>query len=132
MIIPALDRHASTILGVLRIVTGLLFLSHGLVKLWGFPAGAQPGVQPLMSLLGAAAILELVGGILTILGLFTRPTAFLLSGQMAVAYFLVHAPQSFYPVLNGGEPSILFCFIFLYLAAAGAGAFSIDGMKRRS
>ncbi|MGH6781055.1 MAG: DoxX family protein [Sphingomonadaceae bacterium] len=127
----SLDRYSPIALAALRIMAGLLFLSHGLVKLFGFPAGAQPGVQPLMSLLGAAAVLELIGGLLIILGLFTRPVAFLLSGQMAVAYFLVHAPQGFHPVLNGGEASILFCFIFLYLAAAGGGAFSLDGLRNR-
>ncbi len=89
------------ILSILRIVTGLLYLVHGLVKLFGFPPGAAPGKVPLGTLFGVAGIIELAGGVLIVLGLFTRPVAFLLSGQMAVAYFMVHAPQSFYPVLNG-------------------------------
>lgn len=116
-------------LSVLRIVAGLLFLAHGLVKLFGFPAGAAPGPVPIASLFGAAAILELVGGTLVLLGLFTRPVAFLLSGQMAIAYFMVHAPQSLYPVLNGGELAILYCFIMLYLSAAGGGCWSVDALK---
>ena len=119
-----LDRYSPWLLAVLRIMTALLLLSAGLVKLVGFPAGAQPGQMPIMSLLGLAAILEVVGGILLILGLFTRPVAFVLSGEMAVAYWMVHAPKSFFPILNQGAPAILFCFIFL--VAAGPGAFSID------
>ena len=121
-----LNRYSSWLLAVLRIMTALLLLSAGLVKLVGFPAGAQPGQMPIMSLLGLAAILEVVGGLLLILGLFTRPVAFVLSGEMAVAYWMVHAPKSFFPILNQGAPAILFCFIFLYFVAAGPGAFSID------
>lgn len=120
---------APRLLSIFRIVSGLLFLSHGLVKLAGFPAGAQPGQVPLGSIYGVAGILELVGGAAIILGLFTRPVAFLLSGQMAVAYFMAHAPQGFYPVLNGGEAAILYCFGFLYIAAAGAGPWSIDARR---
>ena len=120
-----LNRYSPVLLAVLRIVAALLFLSAGLVKLVGFPDGAQPGQMPIMSLLGVAAILEVVGGILLV-GLFTRPVAFVLSGEMAVAYWMVHAPKSFFPVLNQGAPAILFCFIFLYLVAAGPGALSID------
>jgi putative oxidoreductase len=120
-----LNRYSPWLLAVLRIMTALLLLSAGRV-LVGFPAGAQPGQMPIMSLLGVAAILEVVGGILLILGLFTRPVAFVLSGEMAVAYWMVHAPKSFFPILNQGAPAILFCFIFLYLVAAGPGAFSID------
>lgn len=116
---------------LLRVMTGLLFLQHGTQKLFGFPprAGAAP---ELLSLSGVAGMLELVGGVLIILGLFTRPVAFLLSGQMAVAYFMVHAPQSFFPALNRGEPAILFCFIFLYLCFAGPGAVSLDAARDRS
>ena len=114
---------------VFRIVLGLLFLFHGLVKLFGFPEGAQPGQVPLASLFGLAAVIELVGGAAVLLGVFTRPVAFLLSGQMAVAYFMVHAPQGFFPVLNGGELAILYCFAFLYLAAAGAGPWSLDAKR---
>ncbi|HEX7855575.1 MAG TPA: DoxX family protein [Sphingobium sp.] len=121
---------ASRVLSVLRIVAGLLFLAHGLVKLFGFPAGAAPGQVPIASLFGAAAILELVGGTLVVLGLFTRPVAFLLSGQMAIGYFMVHAPKSFYPVLNGGELAILYCFLMLYLSAAGGGSWSVDALRR--
>jgi putative oxidoreductase len=121
-----LNRYSPVLLAVLRIVAALLFLSAGLVKLVGFPAGAQPGQMPIMSLLGVAAILEVVGGLLLILGLFTRPVAFVLSGEMAVAYWMVHAPKSVFPILNQGAPAILFCFIFLCLVAAGPGAFSVD------
>jgi putative oxidoreductase len=125
------DVWAPRLLSVFRIVTGLLFLAHGLVKLAGFPEGAQPGQVPLASIYGLAAVLELVGGAAIVLGLFTRPVAFVLSGQMAVAYFMAHAPQSFYPVLNGGELAILYSFGFLYLAAAGAGPWSIDARRGR-
>ncbi|MBW8303067.1 MAG: DoxX family protein [Brevundimonas sp.] len=113
-------------LAALRIVAGLLFLAHGVVKLFGFPEGAAPGQQALFTLLGVGAVLELVGGALLIVGLFTRPTAFILSGMMAVAYFMFHAPASLYPVLNGGDAAILFSFIFLYLSASGPGAWSLD------
>jgi putative oxidoreductase len=114
---------------ILRIVLALLFLSHGLVKLFGFPAGALPGQVPLLSLFGFAAVLELVGGAAILIGLCTRPIAFLLSGEMAVAYFMIHAPQGFFPTLNGGELAILYCFGFLYFAAAGAGPWSIDAKR---
>lgn len=118
-------------LAVLRIVTGLTFLAHGVVKLFGFPVGAEPGQQALMSLMGVAGILEFGGGLLIILGLFTRPVAFVLSGMMAVAYFMAHFPQNFYPAVNHGDAAILFCFIFLYLVTSGPGAWSLDGMRRR-
>lgn len=117
---------SSRALAALRMVAGLLFLAHGVVKLFGFPEGAEPGQQALISLLGIGAVLEVVGGALLMLGLFTRPTAFVLSGMMAVAYFLFHAPASLYPVLNGGDAAILFSFIFLYLSASGPGAWSLD------
>lgn len=123
---------APRVLSLLRIITALLFMEHGLMKLFHFPA-AQPGApDPLPPLLMAAAALEVVGGALLVLGLFTRPVAFVLSGQMAVAYFLAHASQGFWPALNGGEAAILFCFVFLYLAAAGPGAWSIDDARTRS
>jgi len=118
-------------LALLRIVTGLTFLAHGVIKVFGFPEGAQPGQQALLSLFGVAGLLEVVGGTLIILGLFTRPVAFVLSGMMAVAYFMAHFPQSFYPAVNGGDAAILFSFIFLYLTASGAGAWSLDGLRRR-
>lgn len=112
-------------LAALRIVAGLLFLAHGVVKLFGFPEGAQPGQVELMSLFGVGAVIEVVTGALMILGLFVRPAAFLASGQMAVAYWMFHAPSSPYPAVNGGDAAILFCFIFLYLAAAGGGAWQL-------
>ena len=118
------------ILSILRIITGLLYLTHGLVKLFGFPPDAAPGKVPLGTLFGAAGVIELVGGVLIVIGLFTRPVAFLLSGQMAVAYFMAHAPQGFYPVLNGGELAILFCFVMLYFAAAGGGTWSLDARRK--
>ena len=124
-----LNAWSPRALAALRIVTGLLFLAHGLVKLFGFPEGAEPGQQALFSLLGIGAVLELVGGALIVLGLFTRPVAFILSGEMAVAYFLFHAPSSVYPVINGGDAAILFSFIFLYLLTAGPGAWSLDGRR---
>ena len=125
------QRWSPYLLAVLRIITGLLFLSHGIVKVLGFPEGAGSGQVPLVSLFGIAAFLELVGGSATILGLFTRPVAFVLAGQMAVAYFWMHLPASFFPLLNHGEAAILFCFIFLYLAAAGPGAMSIDAVRSK-
>jgi putative oxidoreductase len=113
-------------LSVLRIVTGILFIEHGTFKLFGIPAG-QPGNTPqLLSLLGIAAIVELIGGLLIVLGLFTRPTAFILSGEMAVAYFLMHASRGFWPFVNRGELAALYCFIYLFLAVAGGGSWSID------
>ena len=132
MSLPLYDtRYAPHALGVLRIVAGLLFLAHGLVKLLGFPPGAAPGPQEPLSLMGVAAAIEIATGALMVLGLFTRAAAFLASGEMAVGYWLVHAPNSFYPAVNGGDAAILFCFVFLYLAAAGPGAFSLDGVLRK-
>jgi putative oxidoreductase len=118
------------LLSVLRIMTALLFLQHGLMKLFGFPpSDFQP---PLLSLFGLAGVLEVVGGLLLLVGLFTRPVAFILSGEMAVAYFMAHAPQGFFPIKNGGEVAILFCFVFLYLVFSGPGAWSIDAARRRT
>lgn len=125
------SRFTPATLAALRVVTGLLFLSHGLVKLAGFPEGAQPGLQPLASLMGVGAVIEVVTGALVLLGLFTRPAAFIASGQMAVAYWMFHAPSGFHPLLNGGEGAILFCFVFLFLSTAGPGAFSLDAALRR-
>jgi putative oxidoreductase len=124
-------RYAPYALTALRIVAGVLFLAHALVKLFGFPPGAAPGAQPLLSLFGIGGVVELVTGTLIVLGLFTRAAAFLASGEMAIAYWTVHAPHSFYPAVNGGDAAILFCFVFLYAAAAGAGAFSLDGLLRK-
>jgi putative oxidoreductase len=120
---------APWLLAVLRIMAALLFLEHGLVKLFGFPPGAAPGPQPLLSFFGIAGLIEMIGGWLVLIGLFTRPVAFLLAGEMAVGYFTVHAPLGFYPAINAGDAAILFCFIFLYLAAAGPGAWSVDEMR---
>lgn len=117
---------SSRALAALRIVSGLLFLAHGVVKVFGFPAGAEPGQQELLSLFGVGGLIELVTGLLLILGLFTRPAAFIASGQMAVAYWMFHFPSSPYPAVNGGDAAILFCFIFLYIFTAGPGAWSID------
>src|ERR1700730_11793329 len=128
---PLDTRYAPHALAALRIVAGLLFLAHGLVKLFGFPPDAAPGPQEPLSLLGVCAVIELVTGSLLVLGLFTRAAAFLASGEMAVAYWLVHAPSSLYPAVNGGEAAVLFCFLFLYVAAAGAGALSLDGLLRK-
>ena len=125
------SKYQPQALAILRIVAGLLFLGHGLVKLIGFPDGAEPGRQALATLLGVGGVLETVGGALIILGLFTRPTAFILSGMMAVAYFMAHFPQSPYPAVNGGDAAILFCFVFLYLVTSGPGAWSLDGAKKR-
>jgi putative oxidoreductase len=119
------------VLSILRIVTALLFMEHGLMKLLHFPA-AQPGApDPLPPLLMAAAVLEIVGGGLIAAGLFTRIAAFVCSGQMAVAYFMAHAPQGFYPALNGGEAAVLYCFVFLYLVFAGPGPWSLDALVRK-
>ncbi|QCI97254.1 DoxX family protein [Agrobacterium larrymoorei] len=119
-----LSRYQPYALAALRIIAALLFIEHGTQKLFGFPASQMEGSLP--TLLLVAALLELVGGILVLVGLFTRPAAFLLSGQMAVAYFMAHAPKSVFPVLNGGDAAILFCFVFLFLVTSGPGAFSVD------
>ena len=119
------EAWAPRALALLRIITALLFIEHGTVKLFAFPAPfPMPG--PLPPLLIAAAVIELVAGALVALGLFTRLAAFVASGEMAVGYFLFHAPRGFWPVANEGEGAILFCFIFLYLAAAGPGAWALD------
>lgn len=119
---------APRMLSILRIVAALIFMEHGTQKLLGFPPSENPGPE-LLSLSGIAGILELVGGALLVLGLFTRPVAFILAGEMAVAYWLAHAPQNFFPVNNGGDASILFCFVFLYLFVAGGGAWSLDALR---
>jgi len=118
-------------LSVLRIMTGLLFLEHGTQKLFAFPPPANPG-PALFSLLGVQGIIELVGGILITVGFLTRPVAFILAGDMAVAYFMRHAPRDFFPALNGGKLAILYCFVFLYLFVAGAGAWSVDEQRATS
>ena len=119
-------------LGLLRIVTGYLFITHGTAKLLGMPAVKMFEGLQVFSMIGAAGIIELVGGALIILGLFTRPVAFILSGEMAFAYFIGHAPKgpAIVPMLNGGELAVVYCFLFLFFAAAGAGAWSVDSMMR--
>jgi putative oxidoreductase len=112
-------------LSVLRIITGLLFLEHGTQKFFAFP-GPGPALTPLLVVQG---LLELVGGILIVIGLFTRPVAFILAGDMAVAYFMAHAPRGFFPTLNGGQLAILFSFVFLYLFVAGGGVWSVDAHR---
>lgn len=119
-----LDRYASQILGITRIVAGLLFLEHGTTKHLNFPPGDMH--PPIASLGGAAGVIEIIAGALIVLGFYSRPAAFIASGTMAFAYWLVHAPQNFFPVLNRGDAAILFCFLFLYIAAAGPGAFTIN------
>jgi putative oxidoreductase len=123
----SLSRYRPQALGALRIMTALLFIAHGTQKLFGFPASQMDGSLPTMLLV--AALLELIGGILVLIGLFTRPVAFILSGQMAVAYFMAHAPSSFFPAVNQGDAAILFCFVFLYLFFSGPGAFAVDSRK---
>ena len=120
---------APQILSIFRILAGVMFACHGAQKILGAFGGMPPGT--LNALTRTAGIIELVGGALIAIGLFTRPAAFLCSGLMAVAYFMGHAPQGFWPKLNQGEPAIMYCWLFLYLAAAGPGAWSLDGLRRR-
>jgi putative oxidoreductase len=119
---------------LLRIVAAIMFMMAGTMMLFAIPVGMPPdgGTVQLMSEIGLAAVLEFVGGLLLLVGLFTRPVAFILAGEMAVAYFQGHAPGGTWPTLNGGQPAVLYCFIFLYLSAAGAGPWSIDAMRNRS
>jgi putative oxidoreductase len=124
---------APRMLAIFRIVAGLLFMTFGTMKLFNFPPG--PTEMPplvILSQMGIGGILEFVGGLLIVLGLFTRPVSFVLAGEMAVAYFQFHQPQAFWPTSNNGIPAILYCFLFLYLMFAGAGAWSIDGLIARS
>ena len=124
---PARPPWPSRMLGVLRIVAALLFMLHGMQKIFGIPAGSQPPMpfRPL-SQMGVAGTLEFFGGVGLLLGVYTRPIAFLVAGEMAVAYFQAHFPHSVFPVLNGGDAPVLFCFIFLFLTVAGAGEWSVD------
>ncbi len=122
---------APRLLSIMRIMAGLLFLQHGTAKLLKIPVMPNFANLNIMSLPGIAGILELVGGVLLIVGLFTRTTAFVLSGLMAVAYFIAHAPRGFYPILNAGELAALYCFVFLYIAAAGPGPWSYDAMRKK-
>lgn len=127
-----LSAWSPRVLSILRIIAALLFIEHGLMKLAHFPA-AQPGApDPLPPLMMAAALIEVVGGGLVALGLFTRAAAFVCSGEMAVGYFMAHAPKSFWPGINQGDAAILFCFVFLYLVFAAGGAWSLDRAVRKA
>jgi putative oxidoreductase len=118
------SKYTPELLSIVRLVVGLLFLEHGTSKLFDFPHGP---VQPAMgSLIWFQGVIELVGGVLIAVGFLTRPVAFILAGDMAVAYFMAHAPRGFFPLVNGGQGSILFCFVFLYIAFAGGGPWSVD------
>lgn len=125
-----LNAWAPQMRSVLRIMSALLFLAHGTMKHLGFPPAPQPGPEA-WSLSWIAGLFELVGGALLALGLFTRPVAFVLSGVMAFAYFIAHAPRSFFPVLNQGDAAILYCFVFLYFVFAGPGPWSLDAALRK-
>lgn len=125
-----LKPFAPQILSVFRIMSGLLVLQHGTTKYLSIPVGPMNNAS-VATMSGAAGVIELVGGVLLVLGLFTRPVAFLLSGMTAVAYFYAHAPRGFFPILNGGELAALYCFGFLYLAAVGGGAWSVDRLRGR-
>jgi putative oxidoreductase len=125
-----LRPYTPQLLSVLRIMSGLLFLQHGTTKYLGIPVGPMNDASP-MTMGGAAGIIELVAGVLLVLGLFTRPAAFVASGTMAVAYFTAHAGTSFYPIVNRGELAVLYCFVFLYLAVAGSGPLSLDRIIRK-
>jgi len=122
----ALDQYQPYVLSILRIMAALLFLQHGMAKLFGFPPQGEMPVFPRPEWF--AGRIEFVGSTLVGLGLFTRPVAFILSGEMAFAYFMSHRPRGFFPLLNGGEPAILFCFVFFYLVFAGGGPFSLDAL----
>jgi putative oxidoreductase len=129
MIFNRLSAWAPQMLSVLRIMSGLIFMAHGTQKLLSFPSATR--AVDLSTLGGMAGFFELFGGALIALGLFTRPAAFLCSGVMAVAYFYAHAPRNFFPVVNGGDAAILYCFVFLYICVAGPGPVSVDAMRRR-
>jgi len=124
----SLEKWMPQMLSILRIVTGLLFMEHGLQKFFGFPA-AGPELNTLLWTQGA---IELIGGLLLLLGIFTRLVAFIMAGDMAVAYFMAHFPKSFFPVANGGDAAILYCFVFLFLFVAGGGAWSVDQSLKRA
>jgi len=121
-------------LSIFRIVAGAMFMSAGTMKIFGHPANPMPNMPPieLMSQMGIGGLMEVVGGLLIVLGLWTRPTAFVLAGEMAVAYFQFHAPQAFWPTTNMGVPAVMYCFFFLYLVFAGAGPWSVDAAIARS
>ena len=122
---------ASYLQSLLRIMSAFVFVLHGTQKLFGFPSATPLPLSRMLSLLGAAGILEVFGGALMALGLFTRPVAFILSGEMAVAYFRQHAPRGLWPILNGGELAVLFCFLWLFFSVAGPGQISVDALIRK-
>jgi putative oxidoreductase len=126
-----LANWAPYLLSILRIVAALLFFEHGTQKLLGYPPGQPYTGFPNFSLLGIAGMLEFVGGLLLLVGLFTRPTAFIMSGEMAIGYFRAHLPRNFFPILNMGEITVMLCFFFLFLSAAGAGPWSLDRLWRK-
>jgi|SRR5215469_14251775 len=126
-------QWSERMLSVLRIIVGLLFLEHGLSKIFDFPHSPNRVAYALFTINpGLQGLIELIGGLLLALGLFTRPVAFILSGNMAFAYFIAHAPRGFFPLLNGGELAIVYCFLFLYYAVAGGGAWSLDRLWRET
>lgn len=125
-----LRPYTAQLLSILRIMSGLLLLQHGTTKFLNFPVGPQNNAS-ISTMSGAAGIIELVFGVLLVIGLFTRLSAFILSGMTAVAYFYAHAPQGFFPILNRGELAALYCFVFLYIAAAGGGPWGVDAMRGR-
>jgi putative oxidoreductase len=125
------SKWQPTVLSLLRFMSGLLLMQHGTAKLLGFPALPMFADLQIGSMVGIAGIIELVGGALLVVGLFTRAAAFIASGMTAVAYFMVHAPKSFMPILNGGELAALYCFVFFYLVFAGGGPISLDAMLRK-
>ncbi|MGG5888791.1 DoxX family protein [Falsiroseomonas sp. HC035] len=127
---PLAATWAPRLLSVLRIVAALIFMAHGTQKLLGFPVAEGGGGPEAFTLSWFAGVIELVTGFLMLIGLFTRPAAFLASGTMAFAYWIAHAPRDVFPVLNGGDAAILYCFVFLYLAAAGPGPWSVDATRR--
>ena len=124
------ERYAPQVYALFRIVIAFLFLFHGLQKVFGMFGGIQGGAVPLGSLFGAAGIIEIVTSVLIMLGLFTRIAAFIASGEMAAAYFMVHLPMGVVPLQNGGELAVLYCFSFLYIATRGPGMCSLDGVRR--
>ena len=120
------------LLSVMRFMSGLLFMQHGTAKLLGIPQMQMFAKLQPFSLSWIAGVMELIGGALLVIGLFTRPVAFLLSGLMAFAYFISHAPRGFYPIINAGELAALYCFVFLYISAAGGGSWSVDALRKRA